>query len=48
MAESQMHQQYLMFVKPLQHYIITICTTDANRPKKKGQVLKIYVAILHG
>ena len=32
-----------MFAKPLQYYTITICTTDANRPEKKDQVLKPYV-----
>ena len=38
-AECYMHQQY--FLKPLLHYATTICTTGANRPEKKDQMLKL-------
>ena len=41
MAENQIHINNICVA--LQHCATAICSTDANKPEKKGQVLKIYI-----
>ena len=40
MAESQIPQQYTHVASLSSTVPLQLCTTDANRPKKKDQMLK--------